>query len=96
MVHSSEDIEKLAAAIGEEVYIDIAKWHLYLSYAHLHTPLAEQLAPMLDDKIDIEAVNKILNSMMVKIGGGKKELSLSDLLPSQAASKLVSILESFK
>ncbi|MFN9362055.1 MAG: DUF3181 family protein, partial [Pseudanabaena sp.] len=27
----TERIEQLAAAIAEDVYIDIAKWHLYLN-----------------------------------------------------------------
>ncbi len=96
MVSTSETVEKLAAAIGEEIYIDIAKWHLYLADAHLHTDLAEQLLPMLDQSIDSGAVNQILSSMMVKVGGGKRELPLIDLLPSQAQSRLIDILESFK
>ncbi|MFS8808847.1 DUF3181 family protein, partial [Synechococcus sp. R6-10] len=29
-VPSNPDIEQLAAAIGKEVYIDVARWHLYL------------------------------------------------------------------
>ncbi|MFM7450504.1 MAG: DUF3181 family protein, partial [Leptolyngbyaceae cyanobacterium] len=32
---TSADVEALAAEIGENIYIDIAKWHLYLSDAHL-------------------------------------------------------------
>lgn len=43
--NTREIIEALAAEIGENVYMDIAKWHLYLSDAHLHTVLAEQLYP---------------------------------------------------
>ncbi|MGL6338716.1 MAG: DUF3181 family protein, partial [Waterburya sp.] len=34
---TTQEIEALAAQIGENVYIDIAKWHLYLNDAHLHT-----------------------------------------------------------
>ena len=44
-VPSNPDIEQLAAAIGKEVYIDVARWHLYLRDAHLHALLAERLAP---------------------------------------------------
>ncbi|BAU43893.1 DUF3181 family protein [Leptolyngbya sp. O-77] len=36
--NSSEAIEALAAELGKEVYIDVAKWHLYLRDAHLNTP----------------------------------------------------------
>lgn len=44
---TTEVIEAIAAEIGEAVYIDVAKWHLYLSNAHLHTVVAEQVYPML-------------------------------------------------
>jgi Protein of unknown function (DUF3181). len=43
MANTTQAIESLAAEIGENVYIDIAKWHLYLSDAHLHTVVAQQL-----------------------------------------------------
>ena len=47
-VLDTRNIEKLAAEIGENIYIDVAKWHLYLAEAHLHTQLAEQLYPLLE------------------------------------------------
>lgn len=47
-VLDTRNLEKLASEIGENIYIDIAKWHLYLANAHLHTQLAEQLCPLLD------------------------------------------------
>jgi hypothetical protein len=93
---TSENIEKLAAAIAEEVYIDIAKWHLYLGDAHLHTILAEQFYPMLPDRVDASAVERVLGSTMVKLGGGKREIPLSDLVPAQAQSALLNVLENFK
>jgi hypothetical protein len=93
---TSESIEKLAAAIADEVYIDIAKWHLYLGEAHLHTVLAEKFYPMLPDDINADAVDRVLGSTMVKIGGGKRELPLSDLVPAQAQSTLLKILENFE
>ncbi len=49
MANTTQAIESLAAEIGENVYIDIAKWHLYLNDAHLHTVVAEQLYPMLEN-----------------------------------------------
>jgi hypothetical protein len=48
--NTTEAIEALAAEIGENIYIDVAKWHLYLREAHLHTTLAEQLYPLLTSK----------------------------------------------
>ncbi|VEP12145.1 conserved hypothetical protein [Hyella patelloides LEGE 07179] len=94
---STAEIEALAAEIGENIYLDIAKWHLYLSDAHLHTPLAEKLYPLIeDDEISEAAVNKILESTTVQIGGGKKTLPLTDFLPMQCQVNLIDLLEEFQ
>ncbi|MFS8854440.1 DUF3181 family protein [Synechococcus sp. H55.7] len=95
-VPSNPEIEQLAAAIGEEVYIDVARWHLYLRDAHLHTLLAEQLAPqVMAGKVDENAVTEILQGIPVKVGGGRKELPLADLLPMQSLLNLLDVLEEF-
>jgi hypothetical protein len=39
----TQAVEALAAEIGENIYVDVAKWHLYLSDAHLHTTVAEKV-----------------------------------------------------
>jgi hypothetical protein len=99
MSHSgtTEAIEKLAAEIGEDVYIDIAKWHLYLRDAHLHTPLAERLYPILEDgSLEENKVIEVLKSILVKVGGGKREIPLSDLLPMQSQVHLMDVLEEFQ
>ncbi len=94
---SSEAIEKLAASIGENVYIDVAKWHLYLSDAHLHTTLAEQFYPMLQKGgVSESEVNTVLKGIKVKLGGGKVELPLFDLLPMQSQVHLMDALEEFQ
>lgn len=50
---SAETIEVLAANIGDVVYMDVAKWHLYLNDAKLHTLVAQRLYPMVEgDRID--------------------------------------------
>jgi hypothetical protein len=96
MAGTTEFIESLAAEIGENVYIDIAKWHLYLSNAKLHTVVAEKVYPLLVAKtVDEDEVLKVLQSIPVKIGGGRKELPLIDLLPLQCQVNLVDILENF-
>jgi hypothetical protein len=96
-ISTTESIEALAAEIGEHVYIDVAKWHLYLSDAHLHTVLAEQLYPMLTSKTLQEAeVLKILQQIPVKLGGGKREVPLADLLPMQCQVNLMDLLEEFQ
>lgn len=95
--NSNEAIEKLAASIGEDVYIDVAKWHLYLRDAHLHTVLAEQLYPLLEQGSLKEAdVTAVLNRINVKLGGGKLDVPLSDLLPMQSQVHLMDVLEEFQ
>jgi hypothetical protein len=95
---SSEAIETLAAEIGENVYMDIAKWHLYLSDAHLHTVLAEKLFPIISNRqaIEEDQILEILQNTPVKIGGGKREIPLSDLLPMQCQVNLIDTLEEFQ
>jgi Protein of unknown function (DUF3181) len=94
---TTEILESLAAEIGENVYIDIAKWHLYLSDAKLHTVVAEKMYPLLASKsINEDQVVKLLESIKIKIGGGRRELALIDLLPLQCQVNLVDILEKYQ
>jgi Protein of unknown function (DUF3181) len=96
-MNSSEAIERLAVAIGEQVYVDIAKWHLYLNDAHLHTPLAEKIYPLLVDRnLSEQAVLDILTAMPVKVGGGKREIPLLELIPLQCQMNLMDALEEFE
>ncbi|MEH2013421.1 DUF3181 family protein [Nostoc sp.] len=95
--NTTELLEALAGEIGENVYIDIAKWHLYLSNAKLHTLVAEQLYPLItSNNVNEDQVIKVLKSIPVKIGGGKNELPLIDLLPLQSQVTLVDILEKYQ
>jgi hypothetical protein len=94
---ASQAIDALAAEIGENVYIDVAKWHLYLSNAHLHTVLAEQLYPLLaNNELSEDKVLKLLQGIPVKLGGGKREIPLADLLPMQCQVNLMDLLEEFQ
>jgi hypothetical protein len=93
---NSERIEQLAAAIAEDVYIDISKWHLYLNAAHLHIPLAETFYAMMPDRITADEVSSVLNSKMIAIGGGSREIPLSDLIPKSCQDRLLTILEEFE
>ena len=96
--NTTELLEALAAEIGENVYIDIAKWHLYLSDAKLHTLVAEQVYPLItaSKPVEEEEVIQVLESIPVKIGGGRRELPLIDLLPLQCQVNLVDILEKYQ
>jgi hypothetical protein len=97
MANNTEAIEKLAATIGENIYIDVAKWHLYLAEAHLNTVLAEKLYPLVETESATEdKVIAILREIPVKLGGGKKELPLLDLLPMQCQVSLMDLLDEFQ
>jgi hypothetical protein len=96
-LNTSQEIEDLAAEIGKHVYIDVAKWHLYLAEAHLHTVLAERFYPLLKDgSISETQVTQILGEIPVKLGGGRRELPLADLLPMQSQVSLIDVLEAFQ
>lgn len=93
----AETLEALAAEIGQVAYIDIAKWHLYLNDAKLHTTVAERVYPLLvDDQLSEEQVMQILAQITVKVGGGKRSLPLTDLLPVQSQMDLMDRLEEFQ
>ena len=95
--NTTELLEALAAEIGENVYIDVAKWHLYLSNAKLHTVVAEQLYPLItSNAVNEDRVLQVLGSIPIKIGGGKREVPLIDLLPLQCQVSLVDILEKYQ
>jgi|ERR671932_1905830 hypothetical protein len=95
--NTTEAIEGLAAEIGENIYIDVAKWHLYLRDAHLHTTVAEQIYPLLlDNNLQEDRVTQILQSIPVKLGGGKREVPLIDLLPTSCQVNLMDLLEEFQ
>lgn len=94
---SNEAIEKLAAIIGENVYIDVAKWHLYLRDAHLHTVLAEQLYPLIGrGSLTEDQVLNVVKQIPVKLGGGKLDVTLADLLPMQSQVHLMDAIEEFE
>ncbi len=93
---TTEAIEALAAEIGDNVYIDVAKWHLYLKDAHLHTTLAQQIYPLLTNTLEEDQITKILQNMPIKLGGGKREVPLLDLLPMQCQVNLMDILEEYQ
>jgi hypothetical protein len=96
MANSSEQIEELASEIGDKIYIDVAKWHLYLKEAKLHTVLAEKAYPVISaGHITGDKVNEILAQVMVPLGGGRQELPLLELLPVTGQANLLDILQEF-
>lgn len=97
MTNNTQAIEALAAEIGDKVYIDVAKWHLYLENAKLHVVLAERLYPMLSEgSLDESKILKVLQDIPISLGGGKREIPLVDLVPRQCQTELTEILEEFR
>jgi len=95
--NTTQIIESLAAEIGDKVYIDIAGWHLYLSDAKLHLTLAEKFYPILTEEVPSESeVLNILQGVSVKLGAGRKEVPLIDLLPMQCQTDLIEVLAEFR
>ncbi len=95
--NTTREIETLAAEIGENIYIDVAKWHLYLTEAHLHTKVAEQVYPLIEnDELSEDEILSILRSIKVPLGGGKLEVSLLELLPIQCQTSLIELLEEYQ
>lgn len=93
----AETLETLAANIGEAVYLDVAKWHLYLNDAKLHTLVAQRLYPLVaDDRASEDEVTKVLQDISVPIGGGRQQLALLSLIPSACMTDLMRVLEDFQ
>jgi hypothetical protein len=92
--NTTQALESLAADIGESIYIEVAKWHLYLSDAHLDKTVAEKAFALIEDQaVSSSAIAKILQDIKVPIGGGKQQISLSELIPDAGQSKLLQLLE---
>ncbi len=91
---TNQDIERLAGELGDQVYLDVAKWHLYLRDAKLHTPLADQLGPIAEaGKVSEAEVIGVLNQTVIELGGGKQKLPLSELIPASGIRRVLDVLE---
>lgn len=94
---STIQIEKLAAEIGENIYIDVSGWHLYLADAHLHTAVAEKIFPAIEDRdVDAGKVSDVLRSIQVPLGGKQVFISLLQLIPPVGQSDLLKLLEDYQ
>jgi len=90
----TEVLEKLVAEIGRNVYMDIAKWHLYLSDANLAWAIAERVYPILTEgNLEESKVVEILEDIPVMLGENKRQIPLIDLIPSRCQVDLMDLLE---
>jgi hypothetical protein len=95
---TTEKIEALASQIADRIYIDVAKWHLRLDDAHLHTLLAEQFYPLVSQNAPVNDsdVAQVLRGINVNLGGGRRQIPLLDLIPTGGQMDLLTILEEFQ
>jgi Protein of unknown function (DUF3181) len=92
---SNQQIEDLAAEIGDKVYIDVAKWHLYLKDAKLHTTVAEQVLPLLAGGLTGDKLTEILTGISIDLGGGRQKMPLINLIPVTSQARLMDILQEY-
>jgi hypothetical protein len=88
-------LEALAAEIGDNVYIDVAKWHLYLKDAKLHTTVAERIMPLFSEGLTGDKLNEVLNGISIDLGGGRQKLPLLQLIPVTVQARMMDILQDF-
>mmetsp|Transcript_26046 Transcript_26046/g.56854 ORF Transcript_26046/g.56854 Transcript_26046/m.56854 type:complete len:161 (+) Transcript_26046:71-553(+) len=93
--------DELASAIGKDVYVDIAGWHLYLRDMtatpglKMSQALAQQLGPQASRGLRESDVEAVLKKIPIKVGAGKLRVSLYDVTPSMCIADLTRILEDF-
>ena len=86
-------ISDLENIIGDQIYIRIENWNLYLGDAGLARRLAIELLSNLE-KGSKEATKLSLEELLVKVGDGKKNVPLSSLIPASQINQLADILDS--
>ena len=86
------DLEQL---IGDQIYIKIENWNLYLGDAGLARKLAIECLSNIDNDSQ-EAARLSLEGLSVKISDGNKNIPLSSLITRAQINDLANIIESFK
>ena len=90
----SSQINDLATLIADRLFIQVGKWNLYLGDAGLAKDLAIECQANLDQGPNV-AARKGLETIQVKLGGGKTSLPLSRLIPPNQFFDLEDILEPY-
>lgn len=85
------------------MYIDVGGWHLFLREVkaakglNLAQALAQQFGQdIASQKYSKNSFEEVLKKVPVKLGGGKAQLPLLDLLPSACVQDLERILADFE
>ena len=94
MTLAAADLEELARAIADRLYVQVAGWHLYLGDAGLAQSLAIECAARLDQGAEVCA-RQALEAVEVPIGGGATRLPLARLVPAGQLRDLEDVLQPF-
>uniref|UniRef100_A0A7S0RMK7 Uncharacterized protein n=1 Tax=Chlamydomonas leiostraca TaxID=1034604 RepID=A0A7S0RMK7_9CHLO len=93
--------DELASAIGRDVYVDLAGWHLYLRDMNagpgvkMSQVLANQFGPDASRGLKEADIEAVLKKVPVKLGQGRRTLPLYELVPSMCVAELTEIVEEF-
>ena len=90
----STQINDLEASIADRLFIQVGSWNLYLGDAGIAKDLAIECQAHFEQGANL-AARKGLDSIEVKLGGGKTTLPLSRLIPSNQFFDLEEILEPY-
>ena len=94
MTLAAADLEELARAIADRLYVQVAGWHLYLGDAGLAQTLAIECAARLDQGAEVCA-RQALEAVQVPIGGVATRLPLARLVPAGQLRDLEDVLQPF-
>jgi len=101
---SRSPYEELSSKIGDQCYIDVQGWHLYLKDVKIApgapVTMADALAEKLGSTMQGQGFSQsMLDSLMsqvpVKLGQGKATLPLADVMPSRGLQDLAEICEKY-
>ena len=84
-------LKDLQIAISDQLYIQIASWHLYLGDAGLSEALALECVGKLEKGPSV-AAQEALAAVQVSLAGGKTFLPLLQLIPLSQVHDLEEIL----
>ena len=87
-------LRELEVGIADSIYIQVAKWHLYLGDAGLAQALALECSAKLDLGSN-EAARQALETVQVQLGNGITSVPLSKLITSSQVHDLEEILDPF-
>ncbi len=90
----SHDVESLAADLGQAVYLEIARWRLFVADAHLDHALAEALNPLVGTQASSAQIDTVLEKITVPLGDGST-LPLARFLSPASRQQILTVLREF-